>query len=254
MYLLKFMLIKALFTTPQVWFQNARAKEKKSRNNRFTEESVSQSENEFTSNPTVADECKICNVVYNDQNPMQEHVFSAQHINRIRSILENGEHTGSEHNLITTNDEATNDDDNDMNDDKRGGDQLQQLKNFKTKSPIAIDPASDKLGFYNQFLLQNNMLGQSNNTESSDNTNTADNGVAPESFLNILRMQQMQQQQQQTQNNQPGQSTVEENNGLENNLLLQINTDKASNPATTNNNEILQQLYNYSQMSGKLIK
>lgn len=183
---------------------------------------------------------------------MQEHVFSAQHINRIRSILENGDHTtGSEHNLITTNDDATNDDD--MTDDKRVGDQLQQLKNFKTKSPIAIDPASDKLGFYNQFLLQNNMLGQANaTTESTDNAN-ANNGVAPESFLNILRMQQMQQQQQQSQNNQPGQST-EENNGLENNLLLQINTDKGSNPATTNNNEILQQLYNYSQMSGKLIK
>lgn len=180
---------------------------------------------------------------------MQEHVFSAQHINRIRSILENGEQTGSEH--LNANDDATNDDDHDMtSEDKRNPDQLQQLKNFKTKSPIAIDPASDKLGFYNQFLLQNNMLGTS---ESSDNTA---NNVAPDSFLNILRMQQMQQQQKPTQNNQPGQSSVENNgsNGLENNLLLQINTDKASNATTTNNNEILQQLYNYSQMSGKLIK
>lgn len=233
----------------QVWFQNARAKEKKSRNNRFTEESVSQSENEFTSNPPVADECKICNVVYNDQNPMQEHVFSAQHINRIRSILENGEQTGSEHNL-TGLDEATNDEDHDMtNDDKRNPDQLQQLKNFKTKSPIAIDPASDKLGFYNQFLMQNNMLGT---TESSDNTGS---NVAPESFLNILRMQQLQQQTQ-SNNQGPGQSSEENNgsNGLENNLLLQINTDKASNATNTNNNEILQQLYNYSQMSGKMIK
>ncbi|XP_063706502.1 zinc finger protein 2 [Culicoides brevitarsis] len=221
----------------QVWFQNARAKEKKSRNNRFAEESVSQSENEFnTSNPPVADECKICNVVYSEQNPMQEHVFSAQHINRIRSILENGEQNDTN---LPEND--NNDDDHDISSEK--SDQLQQLKNFKTK----IDPNNDKLGFYNQFLMQNNMLGTPDATKEQQN-----NG--PENFLNILRMQQMQQQQQATNKDGSGQSNEENNgsstNGLENNLLLQINTtDKASNAANTNNNEILQQLYNYSQMS-----
>lgn len=177
---------------------------------------------------------------------MQDHVFSAQHITRIRSILENGEH--SEQNL--TNDEA-NDDENDLTTEteKRSGDQLQQLKNFKTKSPIAIDPSSDKLGFYNQFLMQNNMLGQNNTATTTENESNATNtNATPENFLNILRMQQNQQQQ-----SQPGQSSNEEN-GLENNLLLQINTSDKTNTNTTNNNEILQQLYNYSQMSGKLIK
>lgn len=41
---------------------------------------------------------------------------------------------------------------------------------------------------------------------------------------------------------------------MENNLMLQINADKQSSTPSTTNNEILQQLYNYSQMSGELIK
>ena len=41
---------------------------------------------------------------------------------------------------------------------------------------------------------------------------------------------------------------------MENNLMLQINADKQSSTPTTTNNEILQQLYSYSQMSGELIK
>lgn len=39
-----------------------------------------------------------------------------------------------------------------------------------------------------------------------------------------------------------------------NKLMLQINTDKHATTPTSANNEILQQLYNYSQMSGELIK
>lgn len=39
-----------------------------------------------------------------------------------------------------------------------------------------------------------------------------------------------------------------------NKLMLQINADKHANAPTSANNEILQQLYNYSQMSGELIK
>lgn len=41
---------------------------------------------------------------------------------------------------------------------------------------------------------------------------------------------------------------------MENNLMLQINADKQSSTPSTTNNEILQQLYSYSQMSGELIK
>lgn len=44
------------------------------------------------------------------------------------------------------------------------------------------------------------------------------------------------------------------NESMENNLMLQINADKHSSTPSATNNEILQQLYNYSQMSGELIK
>lgn len=39
-----------------------------------------------------------------------------------------------------------------------------------------------------------------------------------------------------------------------NKLMLQINADNRAGTPTSANNEILQQLYNYSQMSGELIK
>lgn len=192
---------------------------------------------------------------------MQEHVFSPQHINRIRSILENGEQIPG---FSTQENTADEDDDTEPDNEKRN--QLDQLKNFKTKSPIGVDPQTDKLGFYNQFLMQNNLMGQQQNQDTTINTTSStatisnmnnknegeNNGINSESFLNILRMQQLQQ------NTATGSNNIEDNNvtntnGLENNLLLQINTDKAAN-STSNNNEILQQLYNYSQMSGKLIK
>lgn len=168
---------------------------------------------------------------------MQEHVFSTGHISRIRSILENGDKVPG-YNINTDN--QCEEDDNE-GDDKRN-DQLQQLKNFKTKTSIAIDPANDKLGFYNQFLMQNNMLNAMSGERQADEKTEAES----DSFLHMLRIQQLQQQQQKNEDN------VKNSNGLSENLLLSINTDKPT--PTSNNNEILQQLYNYGQMSGKLIK
>lgn len=176
---------------------------------------------------------------------MQEHVFSPEHIARIRAILENGDKVPGYN--INTDNQCDDDDDNE-GDDKRN-EQLQQLKNFKTKSPVAIDPANDKLGFYNQFLLQNNMLNvlASNENQMGVDQNETEN----EGFLNMLRMQQQQLQLQQKNTDECAKSS--NSNGINDNILLSINADKSGAPAT-NNNEILQQLYSYSQMSGKLIR
>lgn len=49
-------------------------------------------------------------------------------------------------------------------------------------------------------------------------------------------------------------STSADDNMESNKLMLQINADNHASTPTTANTEILQQLYNYSQLSGELIK
>jgi len=63
----------------QVWFQNARAKEKKNPN--FFKSDLPE---EFQ--PTN-DLCKLCQCKYTIQNPQRDHLFTTKHIENIRSIL-----------------------------------------------------------------------------------------------------------------------------------------------------------------------
>lgn len=92
-------------------------------------------------------------------------------------------------------------------------------------------------GLYNQYILQQNnsqqQLNASNGGAAAFADKIDDSGDQKPNDLH---------------SNQPSTSPIE------NNLMLQINTDKQSSAASTANNEILQQLYNYSQMSGELIK
>lgn len=92
-------------------------------------------------------------------------------------------------------------------------------------------------GLYNQYILQQNntqqQLNASNGNVAAFGDKIDESGDQKSDDLH---------------SNQPSTSPIE------NNLMLQINADKQSSAASSANNEILQQLYNYSQMSGELIK
>lgn len=89
-------------------------------------------------------------------------------------------------------------------------------------------------GLYNQYLLQQN------NTQHLSAMNSS-NGNSSAAFSDKI--------------DKTGDGSSQAvNSPMENNLMLQINADKQSSAPSTTNNEILQQLYNYSQMSGELIK
>ncbi len=62
----------------QVWFQNARAKAKKSR--------VSSSEND--SDSVLPDECKVCSVKYSSKYAIQDHLFSREHLEACKAVVE----------------------------------------------------------------------------------------------------------------------------------------------------------------------
>lgn len=95
-------------------------------------------------------------------------------------------------------------------------------------------------------MLQNHMFGQLSSetgqqlVQSNQNDNIMSNLAAVQQHLlnqNIIGTN--------NNNNSQQQPLI-----MENNLLLQINADNQP----SSNSEILQQLYNYSQMSGELIK
>ncbi|XP_066140563.1 zinc finger homeobox protein 3 isoform X2 [Euwallacea fornicatus] len=67
----------------QVWFQNARAKEKKSKI--ALHKVLGQSEGD---NPALPDDCKYCNFKYSHKYSIQDHIFTKAHIANVRMYLE----------------------------------------------------------------------------------------------------------------------------------------------------------------------
>lgn len=70
----------------QVWFQNARAKEKKAR-----AQFAKTFGQDFDSSIPLIEECKICNFSYNyklSSTAMQEHLFSSDHIARLKRHID----------------------------------------------------------------------------------------------------------------------------------------------------------------------
>lgn len=75
----------------QVWFQNARAKEKKSK--MALQKALGSSENET---PQMPEDCKFCNFKYSHKYSIQDHIFTKSHIMNVRMHLENSSKDGSE--------------------------------------------------------------------------------------------------------------------------------------------------------------
>lgn len=69
----------------QVWFQNARAKEKKGK---LALQKVLGTADSETSN-VLPDDCKYCNFKYSHKYSIQDHIFTKSHIANVRLYLEN---------------------------------------------------------------------------------------------------------------------------------------------------------------------
>lgn len=161
------------------------------------------------------DDCKICGV---QKVNLQEHVFSSGHIAQVKALLENGGNLAG------------------GNMDDQNADKSPSITPTPMQKPQSV-AASIIGGLYNQFLMQQQNQQQHEVTAAINMMNTSGGSANSSSSGDLLsNLNNLQQQQ------------------MENNLLLQINADQQSNTPSTTNSEILQQLYNYSQMSGELIK
>ncbi|XP_040567513.2 zinc finger homeobox protein 3-like [Lepeophtheirus salmonis] len=72
----------------QVWFQNARAKEKRAKLQ--YSQSNGGIEPPQESVPPVPDECHICSYKYGSHYSVQDHIFSKSHLDKLRTALEAG--------------------------------------------------------------------------------------------------------------------------------------------------------------------
>lgn len=67
----------------QVWFQNARAKEKKAKLNMA--KAYGQSDMDF---PKPPEECTLCNFKYSHKYTIQDHIFTKKHIDKLRAFIQ----------------------------------------------------------------------------------------------------------------------------------------------------------------------
>ena len=68
----------------QVWFQNARAKEKKAKL------ALQQAIGQEPKSPPLPDECSVCQYPYASKHNIQEHLFSKEHLDNVRLAVTEG--------------------------------------------------------------------------------------------------------------------------------------------------------------------
>ena len=73
----------------QVWFQNARAKEKKAR---LYLQQVTGVEPDLPAAPTG---CRWCSLKYPENFAVQEHIFQTNHLDKVKIAIEQGQHAAS---------------------------------------------------------------------------------------------------------------------------------------------------------------
>lgn len=189
------------------------------------------------------DECTLCGVQYSETCTIQDHIFSSEHISKVRLLVKS-----CEQNMVNENDGSSHD-------------------NLSSAS----NPATpETAGFYNQVLQSHvfnqigipisggsqissldpnktNFRAKQNDNANRNNTSSASStssGFSPVMNYNNENANYKNDNNHETQNINPS--------IVENNLVLQINTENSSPNKTKN--ELLHQIYNYSHMSGELIK
>lgn len=204
---------------------------------------------------TFTDDCKICGILNIN---MQDHVFSNGHISQVKLLLDCGKLNDS-NDAISQSSSQQQQQQHTIVQSQNSSMPLPSVSSGSSTQQVVT--SSESIGFYNQFLLQNHLFGQQASVQAntrqqvSPSVSTAtgisvssdvDNSTTHTDELNATRSLAGSE----IGNNLHQNQTSETQILMENNVLLQINADNAS----TTNSEILQQLYNYSHMSGELIK
>lgn len=165
---------------------------------------------------------------------LQEHVYTREHIAQVKSLLENG---GI--NCLT---------------DQQLDKSPSVTPTPQTASQTVATTASIIGGLYSQYLLQQNNSQQMQTTTANINGTGLTNPTCSDNMIMANHQNFHQNPDQDDAKGDKMNSSQDQQPLMENNLLLQINADKQSTTSPSTNSEILQQLYNYSQMSGELIK
>lgn len=219
----------------QVWFQNARAKDKKSRHQRYvSEDSNCDDKTRDCSQSLVikaAVELRDCQLCQLQQVNIHQHAFSAEHIGRVKALLERTQLIKSQQNqkLPYTNGNGSGGDSLDDHQQNHHAEENEENKQQQQHQNIGnIEKAAGS-----GSVANNGVIHKIFKSSSSSNLNQREQ---ESSFL-----------------------IYEKDAAVSNNLMLQINSAADKHPldsdtvnAHAHTSDIIQQLFNNcNQMSGK---